>query len=61
MKHLNLLNKKDIDFVMNVQGDEPDIDIDDIKNLDNKMKNNKSKIGTLAAKIKNKKCMKMKM
>jgi 3-deoxy-manno-octulosonate cytidylyltransferase (CMP-KDO synthetase) len=45
------LDRKDIDFVMNVQGDEPEIDIDDIKNLDNKMKSNNSKIGTLAAKI----------
>src|SRR5210317_2163343 len=48
---LNLLNKKDIDLVMNVQGDEPDIDIEDIKNLDIKMKQNSSSIGTLAAKI----------
>src|SRR6056300_598016 len=48
---LNLLNKKDIDLVMNVQGDEPDIDIEDIKNLDIKMKQNNSSIGTLAAKI----------
>ena len=48
---LNLLNKKDINFVMNIQGDEPDIDIEDIKNLDLKMKENNSKIGTLAAKI----------
>tara|TARA_Y100000591_G_scaffold199499_1_gene172524 strand:+ start:764 stop:1498 length:735 start_codon:yes stop_codon:yes gene_type:complete len=47
----NLLNKKDVDFIMNIQGDEPDIDISDIKTLDNKMKLNKSKIGTLAAKI----------
>ena len=36
---------------MNVQGDEPDIDINDIKLLDNKMKSNNSRIGTLAAKI----------
>ena len=36
---------------MNIQGDEPDIDINDIKILDNKMKKNNSKIGTLAAKI----------
>ena len=50
---LNLLNKKDIDLIMNVQGDEPDIDIDDIRNLDSKMKSNKAKIGTLAAKIYN--------
>ena len=48
---LTLLNKKDVDFIMNIQGDEPDIDIDDIKSLDAKMKSNKSKIGTLAANI----------
>ena len=39
---------------MNVQGDEPDIDVNDIKNLNNKMKSNKSKLGTLAASIKDK-------
>jgi len=48
---LNLLNKKNVDFIMNVQGDEPDIDINDIKVLDTMMKKNKSKIGTLASKI----------
>tara|TARA_B100001057_G_scaffold466451_1_gene523594 strand:- start:1811 stop:2521 length:711 start_codon:yes stop_codon:yes gene_type:complete len=47
----NLLKRRDINFIMNVQGDEPDIDINDIKNLDAKMKLNNSKIGTLAAKI----------
>jgi 3-deoxy-manno-octulosonate cytidylyltransferase (CMP-KDO synthetase) len=46
-----ILGKNDIDFIMNVQGDEPEIDINDIKNLDNKMKKNSEKIGTLAAKI----------
>jgi len=46
---LNLLNKKDVNFVMNIQGDEPDIDIDDIKLLDAQMKKKDSKIGTLAA------------
>ena len=35
---------------MNVQGDEPDIDMM-ILNFRSKMKINKSKIGTLAAKI----------
>ena len=39
---------------MNVQGDEPDIDINDIKILDKEMKINNSKIGTLAANIKSK-------
>ena len=46
-----LMGKKVIDFIMNVQGDEPEINIDDIKNLNNKMKTNNSKLGTLAAKI----------
>tara|TARA_B100001057_G_scaffold294530_1_gene294626 strand:+ start:61 stop:765 length:705 start_codon:yes stop_codon:yes gene_type:complete len=48
---LNLLKKKDIKFIMNVQGDEPDIDVGDIRLLDEHMKKNKSKIGTLAAQI----------
>ena len=47
----NIINNSNIDFIMNVQGDEPDIDINDIKNLDDKMKTFNSKIGTLAAKI----------
>ena len=50
-----ILDRSDIDFIMNIQGDEPEIDIEDIKNLDNKMKINNSKIGTLAAKISNSK------
>ena len=36
---------------MNIQGDEPDLDINDIKLLDTQMKKNNSKIGTLAANI----------
>ncbi len=52
---LNLLNKKDIKFIMNIQGDEPDIDVGDIKFLDEQMKKNNSKIGTLAAHIRNNK------
>ena len=50
-----ILGRKGIDFIMNIQGDEPEIDISDIKNLDHKMKINDSKIGTLAAKISNSK------
>ena len=46
-----LLGRNDINLIMNVQGDEPDIDINDIKMLDKKMKINNSKMGTLAAKI----------
>ena len=52
---LNLLSKKDIDLVMNIQGDEPDIDINDIRNLKSKMITFESKIGTLAAQIQNNK------
>ena len=51
----NMLGRNDIDFIMNIQGDEPEIDINDVKNLDNKMKKNSSKIGTLAATISNSK------
>ncbi len=48
-----LLARNDIDFIMNIQGDEPEIDVNDIQNLNNKMKKNNSKIGTLAAQISN--------
>ena len=48
---LSILNINDINFIMNIQGDEPDIDIGDIKNLNNKMEKTHAKIGTLAAKI----------
>ena len=49
---LNKLGVKDIDFVMNLQGDEPAININDIINLNKKMISNQSQMGTLAAKIK---------
>ena len=45
------LKLKDVDLIMNLQGDEPEINIDDIINLNKKMINSQSKIGTLAAKI----------
>ena len=44
-----------IDLVMNLQGDEPLIDVDDIRNLNQLMINTNSKIGTLASKILDKK------
>ena len=47
----SLLNLKNIDLIMNIQGDEPQIDIKDIINLNNQMAENQSKLGTLAAKI----------
>ena len=49
---LKKINIKNIDLIMNLQGDEPAINIEDIINLNEKMINNQSKIGTLAAKIK---------
>ena len=49
---------KDVDLIMNLQGDEPAINIDDIISLNKKMINSQSKMGTLAAKIKNVKDLK---
>ena len=49
------LSQSDIDFVMNLQGDEPLMNIEDIKNLNNKMIENKSQLGTLATNISDKK------
>jgi 3-deoxy-manno-octulosonate cytidylyltransferase (CMP-KDO synthetase) len=49
---LQKLELKDVDLIMNLQGDEPAINIEDIKSLNKKMVSNQSKMGTLAAKIK---------
>jgi len=46
--------EKNIDLVMNLQGDEPMINIEDIKNLNDKSCSEKSNMSTLAAKIKSK-------
>ena len=46
------LNKKNVDYILNLQGDEPDINKNDIINLNNFMINQDANIGTLAAKIK---------
>ena len=46
------LEVKDVDLIMNLQGDEPSINIEDIIGLNKKMVSNKSKMGTLAAKMK---------
>ena len=43
------LDVKNIDYILNLQGDEPDIDKDDVINLNNLMINSESEIGTLAA------------
>ena len=48
------LNIKNIDYIINLQGDEPMIDIEDIKNLNSNTIKNKSEIATLACKIKDK-------
>ena len=48
-------NIKDVDFIMNLQGDEPAIDIQDVIKLNDKMLQNPSNIGTLAAIIKDSK------
>ena len=42
-------NINDVDLIMNLQGDEPAIDIQDIINLNDKMVKNRSNLGTLAA------------
>ena len=47
------LNIKNVDYIMNLQGDEPDINKNDIINLNNFMINQDAELGTLAAKIKN--------
>ena len=51
---LKKIDTSDVDFVMNLQGDEPLIDIEDVNNLNNQMKKSNSDLGTLAAKIQNK-------
>ena len=45
------LKIKGIDYILNLQGDEPDINKDDIIKLNTFMANSQSNIGTLAAKI----------
>ena len=49
---LQKLKLKDVDLIMNLKGDEPAINIEDIVSLNKKMVSNQSKMGTLAAKIK---------
>ena len=50
------LGIKNIDYILNLQGDEPNINKDDIVTLNNLMINYDADIGTLAAIIKKKKC-----
>ena len=54
LEALKKLGKLDIQLVMNLQGDEPLIDLEDIKNLQKRMIENESKIGTLAFDIESK-------
>ena len=51
------LNIKNIDYILNLQGDEPNIDKVDIINLNNFMINQDAEMGTLAAKIQNDKML----
>ena len=48
---LQKFNDPNIDLVINLQGDEPLININDIRNLNNLMVENNSQLGTLASKI----------
>jgi 3-deoxy-manno-octulosonate cytidylyltransferase (CMP-KDO synthetase) len=48
-----IINSKDVDIILNLQGDEPAINIKDIIGLNKKMISTQSKMGTLAAEIKN--------
>ena len=45
------LKKSDIELIINLQGDEPLINIDDVRNLQKQMIKTKSQFGTLASKI----------
>ncbi len=49
------LKKKNIDYILNLQGDEPMINPNDVLNLNKKMINSESDIGTLASEIKDEK------
>jgi 3-deoxy-manno-octulosonate cytidylyltransferase (CMP-KDO synthetase) len=51
------LDIKNIDYILNLQGDEPDINKDDIIHLNNFMINHDAELGTLAAKIKDDKML----
>ena len=57
---IDKLDKKDIELVINLQGDEPLININDIRNLHTKMIKTSSCLGTLASNISNKEILKKK-
>ena len=48
---LKKIGKSDVELIMNLQGDEPLMNIEDIRNLHEKMVETKSEMGTLASKI----------
>ena len=45
------LDLKNIDYIINLQGDEPSIDINDLRHLNKLIEANKTEIGTLATEI----------
>jgi 3-deoxy-manno-octulosonate cytidylyltransferase (CMP-KDO synthetase) len=51
---LKKLGKTDVELIMNLQGDEPLMNIEDIQNLHHQMIKTKSELGTLASDINNK-------
>ena len=51
---LQKFDSENIDLVMNLQGDEPLMHVEDIKNLNTQMIKNQSELGTLASEIKDK-------
>ena len=55
MGGLKKINDRKIKYVINLQGDEPLVDINDIRKLNKIVQKNKFDISTLALKIKNNK------
>ena len=51
---LKKIGKQNTELIMNLQGDEPLMNVDDIRNLHNHMIKTKSEMGTLASKINDK-------
>ena len=47
---LQIIGSSNIDLIMNLQGDEPLMNVNDIKNLNDLMIKNNSQLGTLASK-----------
>ena len=52
---LQIIGSSNVDLIMNLQGDEPLMNVNDIKNLNDLMIKNNTRLGTLASKILNKK------